>query len=132
VFSQFVNYGTGGTSIAYCFAEVPGFSRFGSYTGNGSTDGPFIFTGFRPAYVMIKASGATGGWMLWDDVRNTFNVEDKLLYADLSNAESTYTGLDFLSNGFKIRNTSNDFNNSGITFVFAAFAESPFKYSLAR
>jgi hypothetical protein len=123
---------TSDKALFYCFAEVQGYSRFGSYTGNGSSDGPFIFTNFRPRYVMIKASGATGGWMLWDAVRNTFNVEDKLLYADLSNAESTYTGLDFLSNGFKIRNTSNDFNNSGITFVFAAFAENPFKYSLAR
>jgi hypothetical protein len=132
VFSQLVNYGTGGTSIAYLFAEVPGYSRAFSYTGNGSADGPFVFTSMRPKYVLLKRTDTTGNWIVWDTVRNTFNVMGEELYPNLSNAGSTATDLDILSNGFKLRNTTADFNASGGSYVGFAFAESPFKYSLAR
>ena len=120
------------TIVAYCFAEVPGYSRFGSYTGNGSSDGPFVFTNMRPAYVMIKRTDTTGNWIVWDTTRNTFNVMGEELYPNLSNAGSTTTDLDVLSNGFKLRNTTADFNASGGTYIYAAFAEAPFKYALAR
>jgi hypothetical protein len=122
------------TYVAYCFAEVPGYSRFGSYTGNGSSDGPFIFTGFRPAYVLIKCSSNSGlSWVVNDDVRNPSNVTNLSLFPDLSNAENSggYP-IDFTSNGFKIRGTGNDINANGNTYIFAAFAEFPQKYSLAR
>jgi len=122
----------GDLNVAYCFAEVPGYSRFGSYTGNGSSDGPFVFCGFRPAYVLFKNTSATGDWMIWDDTRSPTNVVDDLLYASLSIAEQVYTGLDFTANGFKIRNTSGDFNTNGASYIFAAFAEFPQKFSLAR
>jgi hypothetical protein len=131
----YVNSGSndnGVTMLAYCFAEVPGYSRFGSYTGNGSADGPFVFCGFRPAYVLFKNTSATGDWMIWDDTRSPTNVVDDLLYASLSIAEQVYTGLDFTANGFKIRNTSGDFNTNGASYIFAAFAEFPQKFSLAR
>ena len=120
------------TYVAYVFAEVPGYSKFGSYTGNGLADGPFVFCGFRPAYVMIKRTDTTGNWIVWDTTRNTFNVMGEELYPNLSNAGSTATDLDVLSNGFKLRNTTADFNASGGTYIFMALASSPFKYSLAR
>jgi hypothetical protein len=119
--------GNGSTYIAYCFAEVKGFSKFGSYTGNGSADGPFVYTGFRPAFLMIKQTN-TGGenWYMWDNKRDTYNVADKRLYPNLNNAEETGTLLfDFLSNGFKIRSTYTGFNQSSGTFIYAAFAENP-------
>jgi hypothetical protein len=126
----------GTTYVAYLFAEVAGFSKFGSYTGNGSTDGPFIFTGFRPKFVLIKnSSNATGyDWYMYDSSRNTFNIVNRELRSNLSNAEGTNlaNGCDFLSNGFKIRDTSIAWNGSGNTIIYAAFAENPFKYSLAR
>jgi len=118
--------------IAYCFAEVPGFSKFGSYTGNGSTDGPFVFCGFRPAYVMIKRTSDVSGWVIFDTKRTTSNVMGQYLYANASDAEATYTTIDFLSNGFKMRLSDTSFNGSGSNFIFAAFAEAPFKYALAR
>ena len=130
--SGFVNYGT---MVAYLFAEVAGFSKFGSYTGNGSADGTFVYLGFRPRFVITKSS-STGGvgfdWSIYDSARNTTNVGGNYLWADLSNAELAADGIDFLSNGFKIRNTSGQSNQSGVTYIFAAFAENPFKYSLAR
>ena len=133
VFSQLVNYGTSGTSIAYCFAEVPGYSRFGSYTGNGSTDGPFVFCGFRPALIIAKqSSGAGENWYIIDNKRGTYNIIDKLLNPNTSAAEETYPQVDFLSNGFKIRNTGTGMNANGATMIYAAFAESPFKFALAR
>lgn len=131
---QYANYGTGG-QIAYCFAEVAGYSKFGSYTGNGSADGPFCYTGFRPAYVMIKSSDIGGSaWVVFDNKRNTYNVVDKYLLPNASDAESSFTGivLDFDSNGFKIRGSQATLNNGGSNYIFAAFAETPFKYSLAR
>jgi hypothetical protein len=120
--------------VAYCFAPVAGYSAFGSYTGNGSTDGPFVYTGFRPEYVMVKNASATGDWFIYDAVRNTYNVADTRLYANLSDAEATGSsaGPDILSNGFKMRFNSQGLNGNGNTIIYMAFAESPFKYSLAR
>ena len=124
--------GSGSTYVAYLFSEVAGFSRFGSYTGNGSTDGPFAFCGFRPRYVMIKNASAASQWVVIDSARSPENVTTARLRANTSDAEATETFFDFLSNGFKIRATGTDKNDSGNTYIFAAFSESPFKNSLAR
>jgi len=119
--------------VAYCFAPISGFSAFGSYTGNGSTDGPFVYLGFRPRYVMIKRIDTAGGnWIVLDSVRDTYNVEKNILYPNLSNAEGVADYLDFLSNGFKLRTTDGNGNASGLGFIYAAFAENPFKNALAR
>ena len=118
------------TYVGYLFAEKQGYSKFGSYKGNGdAADGPFNYTGFRPAWVMIKETGASGSWHMFDNKRKTFNVSDSILYADLSNAEATgQTGnpIDILSNGFKCRGGGNDTNLDDGTYVYMAFAESPF------
>jgi hypothetical protein len=120
------------TYIAYCFAEVEGFSKFGSYTGNASTDGPFVYTGFRPAFVMVKGTSAGYIWTIEDNKRDTFNPETKYLQPQASDAEGTFTTQDFTSNGFKIRTSDTAWNGSGITYIYMAFAENPFKTSLAR
>jgi hypothetical protein len=122
------------TYVAYCFAQVSGYSAFGSYTGNGSTDGPFIFTGFRPRWVMVKKSSSTGNWLIFDTARSTFNVQDDALFPNLANAETASTNYnnDFVSNGFKVRTLDGSWNDSGVTYIYAAFAESPFKYANAR
>jgi hypothetical protein len=114
--------------IAYCFADVKGFSKFGSYTGNGSTDGTFVYTGFKPAYFLLKQSSASGeDWVVQDNKRNTFNPVDATLYASASNAENSgYRYCDFNANGFKIRNSQTDYNQSGETYIYMAFAENPF------
>jgi len=120
-----VNYNAG-TQISYCFADVKGYSKFGSYTGNGSTDGTFVYTGFTPAFVISK--NATTGltqWEMADNKRALFNVNNKTLKADTSGAEQTYNFIDFLSNGFKLRYSS-DSNTSGNTIIYMAFAENPF------
>jgi len=123
----------GNRHLAYCFAPVAGYSSFGSYTGNGSTDGPFVFTGFRPRWVLIKGSSfATTGWAIYDAVRNTFNVANNLLTAESSSAETNYPEIDLLSNGFKLRGTNPTWNYSGQTHIYAAFAESSFAHSRAR
>jgi hypothetical protein len=119
------------TYVAYCWAAISGFSAFGSYTGNGSTDGTFVYTGFRPKFVMVKRTDTTGNWRLVDTVRGTFNATQYELYPNLSNAEGTAT-YDILSNGFKNRETSADYNASGGTYIYMAFAENPFKNALAR
>ena len=127
--------GSGNGMVAYCFAEVEGFSKFGSYTGNGSADGPFVYTGFRPAFVLIKASSFSGSyWCIYDTARETYNVIDSLLFPNANIAESTdpLYNLDILSNGFKVRANNNSHNTSGATYIYMAFAESPFKNSLAR
>lgn len=127
-----VNTNTG-TYVNYLFSEVEGFSRFGSYTGNGSTDGPFVYCGFRPRFVMIKRTDATDHWIMYDTSRDTYNVTQSQLNANQSAAEVTGFNLtDFLSNGFKLRDALTRSNASGGTYIFAAFAENPFKYSLAR
>jgi hypothetical protein len=118
--------------VAYCFAPIAGYSAFGSYTGNGSADGPFVFTGMRPAFVMIKRTDSTANWHILDVSRNTYNVANLLLYPNLSSAEATFSTLDILSNGFKIRNSDVDFNASSGTYIYMCFASNPFKYSLAR
>jgi len=120
--------------IAYAFHSVDGYSKFGSYTGNGSTDGPFVYTGFRPAFVLWKKSTGVGAdWNIFDATRDSYNVSNKTLYPNLSNAEVTSFGkVDLLSSGFKIRVTNTDTNVSGETYIYMAFAESPFKRSNAR
>jgi hypothetical protein len=125
---------SGATYVAYCFAEVAGYSAFGSYTGNGSTDGAFVFTGMRPAYIMVKSSNSATQWIIEDTTRSTTNVMDARLFADASEAElSNGNGnIDFLSNGFKLRNSHAGMNGSGSTYIYMAFASAPFKFSLAR
>jgi hypothetical protein len=120
------------TYVAYCFQSVEGFSKFGSYTGNGDADGPFIYTGFRPAYVIVKNASASDSWFINDNKRNSFNVVNSQLFANSANAEADSRGLDFLSNGFKIRDTSASHNGNGNTLIYMAFAEMPFKYANAR
>jgi len=117
----------GATYIAYCFAEIKGFSKFGSYTGNGSADGTFVYTGFKPAFIMIKSSSsAAGNWLIQDNKRLGYNASNSELYANLTNAESTNDRTDLLSNGFKARINSGENNSSGVTYIYAAFAENPF------
>ena len=121
------------THVAYCFAPVDGYSSFGSYTGNGSTDGPFVYTGFRPKLVIIKYSSTSGtDWLIYDSERDTYNVIDATLYPNYSYAETNTDALDFTSNGFKIRASNTRINTSTGTYIYAAFASHPFKYSRAR
>jgi hypothetical protein len=130
--------GSGATFVAYCFAPVAGYSAFGSFTGNGNADGPFVYLGFRPAFVMAKLSSATGDWNIVDDNRQTYNDAsgNPVLRANLSSAEedvNTMQGqMDLLSNGFKLRSNNSSLNLNGGTIIYAAFAEFPFRYSLAR
>ena len=115
-----------GTYVAYCFAEKKGYSNFGSYTGNGSTNGPFIYTGFKPAWVLLKiSSGTTGSWTLFDNKRDPFNEVDNRLFPDSSGAEADGNDCDFLSNGFKHRTTGSGTNGSGYSYIYMAFAENP-------
>jgi hypothetical protein len=137
--STVLNLGTSDTNntatmVAYCWAEIAGFSKFGSYTGNGSTDGPFIYLGFRPKYFLIKRIDSAGfSWNVVDSSTSPYNVTPNELQPNTSGAESTgNTTYDFISNGVKIRTTSTDKNASGGTYIYAAFAENPFKNSLAR
>lgn len=125
---------SGATMILYCWAQIAGFSAFGSYTGNGSSDGPFVYLGFRPRYVMIKRTDATADWFVFDTARNTFNTMSSFLRPNWSDAEATNTNhsIDFLSNGFKSRAVDTGVNASGGTFIYAAFAENPFAYANAR
>jgi hypothetical protein len=123
---------SGNTQVAYCFAPVAGYSAFGSYTGNGSADGPFVYLGFRPRYLMIKSSSDVTSWWVYDSSRNTYNAVDLGLLPNLTNADTSGYPLDFLSNGFKFRNSNGDFNGSGRTYIYMAFAENPFKYANAR
>jgi hypothetical protein len=124
---------SGGTYVAYCIAQIAGFSAFGSYTGNGSADGPFIYTGFRPRWILIKRTDGVGDWWIFDTARNTYNVMTQVLYSNSSSAEANNTAtVDYLSNGFKLRIATYQPNTSGATFVYAAFAENPFKNALAR
>ena len=119
--------------VAYCFAQIAGFSRFGSYTGNGLADGPFVFCGFRPRFVMIKRTDALDNWFIWDTSRSISNATNNMLFADTPGTEATGGNYnDLLSNGFKIRENNSGRNASGGTYIFAAFAEVPSKYALAR
>ena len=126
----FTSHGWGATSlIGYCFHEVEGFSKFGSYVGNGSTDGPFIYTGFKPAWLLYKNASTASQWRLYDNARNTFNPVTRSFRANASNAEETGSSIivDFLSNGFKQRSGNfTDSNETGDTYIYMAFAEHPF------
>ena len=112
--------------IAYCFAEKQGYSKFGSYTGNGNADGTFVYTGFKPAFVMIKRSDASDSWCVFDNKRLGYNVNNYTLFANQSAAENTEASIDFLSNGFKLRGTQTRLNASNGTYIYMAFAENPF------
>jgi hypothetical protein len=124
----------GSLMIAYAWAEIAGFSKFGSYTGNGSADGPFVYLGFRPKYVLVKASSNAENWYINDSARDTFNPDVRILAANTSDAEfnNGSTWMDLTSNGFKIRYNTAPFNTSGATYIYMAFAENPLKNSLAR
>jgi hypothetical protein len=122
------------TYVAYCWSEIDGFSKFGSYTGNGSADGPFQYLGFRPKFILYKnASYAGTSWAMLDSSRNTYNVLNARLFSDSSSAEDTSASpMDFTSNGFKVRSTNDGVNRNGDTIIYAAFAENPFKNANAR
>ena len=143
VFSLGYNFTTnknGNNYVAYCFNSIDGYSKFGSYTGNGRADGTSVYLGYRPAWVMIKNRSASAEWVIVDSVRSTFNEVDDILSADDNIPESSYgttnRNIDFLSNGFKIRSTSSGgttaLNTGGSTYIYMAFAEAPFKYANAR
>ncbi len=122
-----------GDCVAYCFAPVAGYSAFGSFVGSGSTDGPFVWTGFAPRFILVKnASYAGTSWEMFDTARQNYNQNNLELLANSSGAEGSYTFGDILSNGFKLRSSNNGVNRSGDTLIYAAFAENPFKYALAR
>jgi hypothetical protein len=132
-FTVGIDAGSGGSSgnnmVAYCFAEIEGYSKFGSYTGNGSTDGTFIYTGFRPAWVMIKRTDSANNWGMYDNKRSAENPTDDFLRAEGSNTENSddsAQAIDFLSNGIKIRNDNNASNSSGGTYIYMCFASQPF------
>jgi hypothetical protein len=122
--------------IAYVFTGIEGYSSFGSYTGNGSTDGPFVYTGFRPAMIIIKRVDTTNNWLVHDNKRDPYNQVVNILFPNLSNAEYAGTasnyGFDFVSNGFKAKGTTGGGNDSGGSYIYMAFAENPFKNSNAR
>ncbi len=120
--------------VAYCFSEVAGYSKFGKYTGNGNADGTFVFLGFRPAWILIKRTDSASEWSLFDTARKTFNVGDLRLEPNSSSAEdsNSVNYHDILSNGFKMRNSDAARNGSGATYIYLAFAESPFRNARAR
>lgn len=117
--------GSGDSSIAYCFAPIKGFSKIGKYTGNGSTDGTFIYTGFKPAWIMFKGSASSRNWMIYDSKREGYNVDNDHLKANTSDAEGTSDDIDILSNGFKLRTSGSGENGSGFSYYYMAFAEQP-------
>ena len=114
--------------VAYCFAEKQGYSKFGSYTGNGSEDGPFVYTGFKPAWIMFKNTGAAEEWVLYDTKRDSTNPNTKTIRVDsnIAEAEATTLDIDFLSNGFKNRSNQAQLNSDGVSYIYMAFAEHPF------
>ena len=126
----------GGTTreyIAYCFHSVEGYSKVGSYTGNGNADGTFVYTGFRPAYILAKDTSSANNWAVVDDARNTYNVSDARLTPNSNVAESTSLNcFDFVSNGFKVRTNDADLNSNTYNYLYYAVAESPFKTANAR
>ena len=126
------NNHAGETVVNYLFAAIPGFSSFGSYIGNGNVDGPFINCGFTPKYFLLKSTGITNAWFEYDSVRNTLNPANKWLSPTVSNIESTNVFGDFMSSGVKLRDTNTAWNSTGEVYIYAAFADTPFKYSLAR
>ena len=126
---------TGSNYVAYCWTPIEGYSSFGSYTGNGNVDGPFIATGMRPKFLIIKCSTLSGeDWLVLDTARDPFNVADGAIYASQTHAENSTSlvATDILSNGFKVRTTNGVSNSNGQTYVYMAFAEHPFKTARAR
>jgi hypothetical protein len=126
-----ISNGSSNTHIAYCFAEKKGYSKFGSYTGNGNADGTFVYTGFKPAWFMVKRTNTSGNpWIINDNKRDPFNFCRENLFADASDAEVDVTSesgtWDLLSNGVKMRNSGTSLNGSGSTYIYLAFAEAPF------
>jgi hypothetical protein len=121
------------THISYCFAEVEGFSKFGTYEGNSNSNGTFIYTGFRPAWITLKEVDNADDWVIYDNKRDPINESDTVLRMDINASEYSGSGreIDILSNGFKMR-TSNTTINASATFAYMAFAEFPFKYANAR
>ena len=115
---------SGSTMISYCFAEVKGFSKFGSYTGNGSTDGTFVYTGFKPAFAILKGTNDTN-WRMFDNKRLGYNPDNNALYPNGSDAEDTQDLIQFFSNGFKLTTTTTQLNGSGTSYIYMAFAENP-------
>jgi hypothetical protein len=121
--------------IAYCFAPVEGYSSFGSYTANGNTDGPFIHTGFKVKWLLTRRANQTENWNIHDATRSPYNATDEIIWANLANAElanNTNRGIDFLSNGFKLRGNDTGINSGNHTYLYVAFAEHPFKTARAR
>ena len=118
--------------VAYCFSEIAGYSKMGSYIGNGSVDGPFVYTGFRPAFIMLKRTDVADEWAMQDNARPGYNATNLRLIANSSGAELATQSIDLTSNGFKIRSISSSHNQSGGTYIYMAFAETPFKNALAR
>ena len=131
VFSQ-GSWDSGYNKVAYCFHSVEGFSKVGNYVGNASSDGPFVYTGFRPAFVLLKVSSASNYWFTYDNKREGYNQENDTLSPNVTDPEDNSYKLDLVSNGFKIRGSNNAHNQSGQTFIYLAFAENPFKYANAR
>jgi hypothetical protein len=115
------------TYVAYVFHSVQGYSKIGSYTGNGNADGPFIYTGFRPAWIMVKRTSTSGeNWNIRDNKRSPINPANENLLANDNRAEENYYATDLLSNGFKIRTSEAGHNTNGATYIYMAFAEHPF------
>ena len=117
---------SGATIVFYCFAEKQGYSKFGTYLANGNADGPFVYTGFKPAWVLCKKSSATGDWELYDNKRNGFNGGNVKVIPNANDAETGVGRLSLLSNGFKITTSSGNLNTNAATYIYMAFAESPF------
>jgi hypothetical protein len=118
--------------VAYCWTPIAGYSAFGSYTGNGSADGSFVYTGFRPKFVMIKRTDVADAWLILDTARLGYNGGNVALLPNSASAEGSSSYMDILSNGFKVRLTSAEINASGGTYIYMAFAENPFRNALAR
>jgi hypothetical protein len=120
------------TYVAYCWAEIAGFSKMGSYTGNGSSDGPFVYLGFRPKFILVKLSSGVENWFTFDSARGNYNDNNPYLLPNSSAAEGAFTAPEMFANGFKWNTTSTALNGSGSTYIYAAYAENPFKNANAR
>ncbi len=123
------SYASGDNYVHYAWHSVEGYSKFGKYIGNNNTDGPFVYTGFRPRMFFVKLIDSAGDWWIQDTGRSTFNVASKYIAWNRNDAEATGIDVDFLSNGFKIRTSSGDFNSSGATILYGAWGDVPFKYN---
>ena len=121
--------GSGTTMIGYCFSEVKGYSKISHFIGNGSTDGSYIYCGFKPAWVMIKRTDGANSWVIYDNKREGYNVDNDALQVNGNNAEGTSDDIDLLSNGFKMRTSGVGENGSGNSYIFMAFASEPFTTS---